>query len=67
MRAVAAAGALTGAWHLESRALAHGVARDSIVMESVAGVALPADGEPLGRHHRVVMRPANGLMVLRGS
>ena len=65
--AVAAAGALTGAWHLESRALAHGVARDSIVMESVAGVALQADGEPLGRHHRVVMRPANGLMVLRGS
>ncbi len=65
--AIAAAGALTGAWHLESRSLAHGVARTSIVMESASGVALHADGEPLGRHHRVVMRPATGLWVLRGS
>lgn len=65
--AIAATGALTGGWHLNSGTLAHGVALDSIVMESDAGVAVQADGEPLGRHHRVVMRPAPGLLVLRGS
>lgn len=65
--ALAAAGALTGAWHLDSRVLAHGTATEAIVMESEDGVALQADGEPLGRHHRVVMRPAAGLLVLRGN
>jgi diacylglycerol kinase family enzyme len=65
--ALAIAGALTGAWHLDSRVLAHGTARTSIVMESDVGVALQADGEPLGRHRRVVLRPAPGLLVLRGD
>jgi diacylglycerol kinase family enzyme len=65
--AIAAAGAFTGAWHLDSSRVAHGVARASIVLESTEGVALQADGEPLGRHRRIVMTPAAGLLVLRGD
>jgi hypothetical protein len=30
-------------------------------------MAVQADGEPLGRHRRVVMTPAKGLLVLRGD
>lgn len=63
--AVAAAGALSGAWHLDSSKVAHGVAGTRIVMESTDGVALQADGEPLGRFHHVVFEPAPGLLVLR--
>ncbi len=65
--AIAAAGAFTGAWHLDSSHVAHGVAHQSIVLESSGGMALQADGEPLGRHRRIVMTPATGLLVLRGD
>jgi len=65
--AVAAAGAFTGGWHLDSPRIAHGTARQEIVMESTDGVPVQADGEPLGRHRRVVVRPATGLLVLRGD
>jgi hypothetical protein len=30
-------------------------------------MALQADGEPLGRHRRIVITPATGLLVLRGA
>ena len=63
--AIAATGALTGAWHLDSHRLAHGVAAASIQMESDEGIALQADGEPLGRFHHVTFAPAPGLLVLR--
>ncbi len=63
--AVAAAGALTGAWHLDSLRLAHGTSDHRIVLESDEGVALQADGEPLGRFHHVMFEPAPGLKVLR--
>jgi hypothetical protein len=43
------------------------MATESIVIDDGDGVALQADGEPLGRHRRVVMRPATGLLVLRGD
>lgn len=65
--AIAAAGAFTGAWHLDSSRVAHGTAREAIVLESPEGMALQADGEPLGRHRRIIMRPADGLLVLRGD
>ena len=65
--AVAAAGAFTGGWHLDSPRIAHGTATEEIVMESADGVAVQADGEPLGRHRRIVVRPAKGLLVLRGD
>lgn len=65
--AIAAAGAFTGAWHLDSSRVAHGMANESIVLESTEGMAVQADGEPLGRHRRVVMTPAKGLLVLRGD
>lgn len=64
---VAATGALTGGWHLDSPRLAHGMARESIVLSSDEGVAVHADGEPLGRHHHITFRPAAGLLVLRGG
>lgn len=64
--AVASAGALTGAWHLDSPRLAHGSASDRLVITCAEGVLLQADGEPLGRHHRVEITPAEGLLVLRG-
>ena len=63
--AVAVAGALTGAWHLDSSKVAHGVAHERITMESDEGVALQADGEPLGRFHHAVFTPAAGLLVMR--
>jgi len=65
--AVAAAGAFTGAWHLNSRRVAHGTADRSIVLESPERMALQADGEPLGRHRHIVITPATGLLVLRGD
>lgn len=65
--ALAAAGAFTGGWHLESPKIAHGTAREEIVMEAPDRVAVQADGEPLGRHRRIVVRPAMGLLVLRGD
>jgi len=65
--AVAAAGAFTGAWHLGSSRVAHGMATESIIIDDGDGVALQADGEALGRHQRIVMRPATGLLVLRGD
>jgi hypothetical protein len=34
-------------------------------MESDEGVALQADGEPLGRFHHAVFTPAAGLLVMR--
>jgi len=65
--AVAAAGAFTGAWHLGSSRVAHGTATESIIIDDGDGVALQADGEALGRHPRIIMRPATGLLVLRGD
>ncbi len=65
--ALAAAGALTGAWHLDSSLMAHGSAEREIVVECPNGVALHADGEPLGHVHHVVLQPAPGLRVLRAS
>jgi diacylglycerol kinase family enzyme len=65
--AIAATGALTGAWHLDSSRLAHGVSSHRITMESPSGVALQADGEPLGRFHHVTFEPAPGLRVLRAG
>lgn len=65
--AIAAAGAFTGAWHLDSSHVAHGVSHQSIVLDGPQGMALQADGEPLGRHRRVVIMPAAGLLVLRGD
>ena len=65
--AIAAAGAFTGGWHLDSPRIAHGVAHEEIVLDSPDGMALQADGEPLGRHRRIVVRPASGLLVLRGD
>ena len=65
--AIAATGALTGAWHLDSSRLAHGVSSARISMESEDGVALQADGEPLGTFHHVLFEPAPGLLVLRPS
>lgn len=65
--AIAATGAFTGGWHLNSHRVAHGTADESIVMESPERMALQADGEPLGRHRRIVITPATGLLVLRGD
>ncbi len=65
--AIASAGAFTGGWHLDSSQVAHGTASEGIVLECDEGMALQADGEPLGRHRRIVLRPADGLLVLRGD
>ena len=63
--AIAATGALTGAWHLDSSRLAHGVSSARITVEAEGSVALQADGEPLGEFHDVTFEPAPGLLVLR--
>ena len=63
--AIAATGALTGAWHLDSARLAHGVSSARITVEAEGSVALQADGEPLGEFHDVTFEPAPGLLVLR--
>ena len=65
--AVAALGAFTGGWHLNSGLLAHGVSSVRIELESAEGVALQADGEPLGRFRHVIFEPATGLRVMRAA
>lgn len=63
---VAVTGALTGGWHVNSPRLAHGRATHGVVITCPEGVLLQADGEPLGRHNRVQIAPAEGLLVLKG-
>ena len=62
--AVIAARALDGGRHLEHPALAHGFARDSIEIHSEPEAAVQSDGEPLGRHADIAIRPGPEITTL---
>jgi diacylglycerol kinase family enzyme len=63
--ALIAARALDGARHLGHPALAHGWARSEIAIRSDPPAAVQADGEPLGWHAEVSIRPGPRVLALR--
>jgi diacylglycerol kinase family enzyme len=65
--AMIVARALDGARHLDHPALAHGWARRAIAIRSEPPVAVQADGEPLGRHTEIEIRPGPGILALAPS
>jgi diacylglycerol kinase family enzyme len=56
--------ALDGARHLEHPAVVHGFSRREIVIRSDPPVAVQADGEPLGWHAEVTIRPGPAIVAL---